>query len=264
MYVAKVAGFASYTSRLAQAHYLMKIKLYEGGSYSYIHCVVENWSNGALSAFIQLAEIDDIMLFLVRRLSTQYGKTKICLLEKKKFAVSTNERILPLLDNKEFRSQVQQPGLWNPLPVPLKLMWKLECTYSSQQLELHLFFNWPKHYIVTRAPPSPLRNCLFSNKKPFSMAEDQDATPSGTLQFSRNSFLPRGVEAVSKVYIKNLADLQNLDPQCISESGEQLAQLIWYHQIQLLKPAEIACQGTRYAGKISGYIEKIEVSMQSI
>lgn len=98
----------------------------------------------------------------------------------------------------------------------------------------------------------------------FSMAKDQLAASLEISNLHPNKKLANCVRMLSALYVRNLVDLKKLDPQCVSESGEKLVKLIWYHKVEALEPAEKACRYMHDGAEIKTLIEKIELHMQNI
>lgn len=93
------------------------------------------------------------------------------------------------------------------------------------------------------------------------MAEEQIAGPLLTEELKDTHALIKCTSQLSQLYIRNLADLKNLDPNCKSKSGEKLAQLISFHNREALEPVEIACRDNEAVSQLRHYIETIRCSM---
>ena len=94
-------------------------------------------------------------------------------------------------------------------------------------------------------------------KIPHKMAEEQIAGPLLTEELKDTDALIKCTSLLSQLYIRNLADLKNLDPSCKSKSWEKLAQLISFHNREALEPVEIACRDIDAVSQLRHYIELV-------
>lgn len=74
------------------------------------------------------------------------------------------------------------------------------------------------------------------------MAKEQIAEPIQIEKLEVTNALIEYTSLLSQLYIRNLADLRNIDSSCKSESAEKLAQLIWFHKRESLEPVEESCR----------------------
>lgn len=96
------------------------------------------------------------------------------------------------------------------------------------------------------------------------MAEEQIAGPLLTKELEVIDAIIRCTSLPPRLHIRNLADLKNLDPWCKSKSGEKLAQLIWFHNIEALEPMEKACRNNEVVSQLRHYLEIIRCPMKPI
>lgn len=96
------------------------------------------------------------------------------------------------------------------------------------------------------------------------MAEEQVAEPLRIEKLEITNALIGCTSLLSQLYIKNLADLRNIDASCESKSAEKLAQLIWFYKREALEPIKEGCRNNEVVSQLRYYIETIEYSMKQI
>lgn len=96
------------------------------------------------------------------------------------------------------------------------------------------------------------------------MAEYQIAVPLEISGLLPSPQLIASIISLSKLYVNNLVDLKELDPQCASKLGEELVKLIRYHRIEALKPAEIVCQNMKDTAAMSANMKELDIHLQDI